>query len=107
SGSFNRIRYTGPAVSVPSPTTTALSFSAAPSPFETSTELSFALANAGTVRLSIYDVSGREVRMLMSGPVAAGPSHVRWDGADASGQLVPAGLYLARLDWSGGHEVAR
>jgi glucose/arabinose dehydrogenase len=107
SGSLNRIRYTGVTVDAPPTATAALSLSAAPSPFQTNTELSFALANAGPVRLSIYDVSGREVRNLMSRTAPAGATHVRWDGADASGQLVPAGVYLARLDRTGGHEVAR
>jgi hypothetical protein len=32
---------------------------------------------------------------------------VRWDGADANGQRVAAGVYLARLDRPGGREVAR
>jgi glucose/arabinose dehydrogenase len=106
-GTLNRIRYTGPQVDVPPSTPASLSLSAAPTPFRGETELSFALASAGSVRLAMYDITGREVRVLLSGTAPAGVSRVRWDGADASGQPVPAGIYLARLDRLDGHEVAR
>jgi hypothetical protein len=49
--------------------------------------------------LRVHDLSGREVRRFeMSG--TGGTEPVRWDGRDAAGREVPAGVYLVRL--SGG-----
>jgi hypothetical protein len=100
SGSLNRIRYTGPTVSVPPAPAASAAFTAAPSPFTALTDLSFTLPRPGRARLSIYDVSGREVRRLWEG-AAAGPVRVTWDGADGSGRVLPAGLYLGRVEGAG------
>jgi hypothetical protein len=56
-------------------------------------EIELALPRAASVRLSVYDVAGREVAMLRDGLVPAG--HNRWDfGRGAS--AVPSGIYFAR-----------
>ena len=56
----------------------------------------FALqAKAGEpVTISLLDASGRRVRELRASGVA-GSTRVRWDGCDALGHRVPAGLYFA------------
>jgi subtilisin family serine protease len=45
--------------------------------------------------IRVYDVAGRLLRTLPVGSDAGGV--VTWDGRDAGGDLVPAGLYFARL----------
>ena len=49
------------------------------------------------MRLTIYDVSGREVRVLEESRKPAGVYRVEWDGRDSSGRAVPSGVYLYRL----------
>jgi hypothetical protein len=44
--------------------------------------------------LAIHDASGRELRVL---PVGRGQTAVRWDGLDAAGRKVAAGVYPVRL----------
>lgn len=71
-----------------------------PNPFSRSTNVSFAVP-AGTprsVRVGIYDVSGRLVRQLENGVVAAGVHSRSWDGRDSSGNLVSAGVYMTRYE---------
>ena len=70
---------------------------AAPNPFNPRTEITFSLPAAGPVRLDIYDIRGRLVRVLEDGARAAGPHTVAWDGCDAAGQPAPSGTYLCRL----------
>jgi len=68
-----------------------------PNPFNPSTTLAFTLPAAGTVRLDVYDVTGRRVRRLLDGPAAAGRNEVVWDGRDDAGRALASGAYLARL----------
>jgi glucose/arabinose dehydrogenase len=107
SGSLNRIRYSGPAVSVPSAETGSLDLAAAPSPFTTSTDLSFTLARGGNVRLAVFDVGGREVTRLMDGAASAGRTRLTWNGTDGSGRSAAAGVYLARLESAEGSRTVR
>jgi flagellar hook assembly protein FlgD len=67
-------------------------------PFRERAELAFALPADGTARLTVFDVSGRRVRTLVDGSVAAGEHVVVWDGADARGRAVAAGSYFVRLE---------
>ncbi len=76
-----------------------LSFAGAvPNPIRERGQLRFALPRAGTVRLSLYDVSGRRMRELVNGNLSAGSHSVAWEGAaDRAG----AGVYWARLEFEG------
>jgi len=74
---------------------------AAPNPFNPQTQLSFDLAAEAEIDLAVYDLQGRRVRTLASGPRPAGTTSVTWTGADAGGRRVAAGLYLVRLKYVG------
>lgn len=81
----------------PAVRTLALSVTGA-NPFRASATLRFELPNAGDVRLSVYDASGRRVRTLAHGTQSAGPHVAIWDGLDDAGHTASAGLYWARLE---------
>lgn len=68
-----------------------------PNPGRGPAALTYTLPEAGDVRLAIVDVSGRTVRELENGPREAGLTSTSWDGRDAQGQRVAAGLYFATL----------
>lgn len=74
-----------------------------PSPARRSLTLRFALQRqTRTMRLTIYDVTGRRVRELASGARPAGEHAIAWDFRDESGQAVRAGFYFAHLEADGG-----
>ena len=64
-----------------------------PNPFAASTTLAFDLPTPADVTVSIYDVLGRRVETLLSGPMAAGTHHAAWAPAG-----LPSGLYVVRLE---------
>jgi Zinc carboxypeptidase/FlgD Ig-like domain len=68
-----------------------------PNPFVPGAACVLDLAVAGVARLDVVRVDGRIVRSLVDGPLVAGPHHVAWDGRDATGQRVAAGVYVIRL----------
>jgi flagellar hook assembly protein FlgD len=49
-------------------------------------------------RLAIYDVRGRQLRVLARGPHAPGAYLRTWDGRDTSGHAVARGVYIVRLE---------
>ncbi|MBD3390952.1 MAG: hypothetical protein GF418_02815 [Chitinivibrionales bacterium] len=80
-----------------------------PNPFAGATTIEFVIPyawnadgsrDAGSTRhasLVIYDLAGRQVADLMSGPLAVGMHRTVWDGTGSSGKPVPSGFYIARL----------
>ena len=77
-----------------------------PNPFNPWTTIRFHLAEAGPVRLTILDVSGRLLRDLIAAKMPAGSHEVSWDGQDDAGRAVASGVYLYRLE-SGSHASQR
>ena len=63
-----------------------------PNPFNPSTAISFQLPSARDVKLTVYDVSGREVAVLVDGYQPAGYHKVTFEAGD-----LPSGVYFARL----------
>ncbi|MFH1502753.1 MAG: M1 family aminopeptidase [Candidatus Eisenbacteria bacterium] len=59
--------------------------------------LSYSIPAAGHVDLRVYDVSGRLVRTLVNGGVAAGVHGVTWDGVSSDGARAASGVYFVRL----------
>jgi hypothetical protein len=72
-----------------------------PNPFGGETTLSFVMPASGRAELSVYDLAGRRVRTLMTGEVGPGNNQVTWDGTDASGRPLSAGVYFYRLETLG------
>ena len=72
-----------------------------PNPFTPSTTMRYSLPERSRVRLSVYDVAGREVAVLQDDVLAAGPHEVRWDGIDDEGRALAAGAYFVRLEAGG------
>ncbi len=72
-------------------------FNVYPNPFNPTTTISFDLPELLDVRLTIYDVKGREVLTLRSEEQLAGQYQVQWNGANESGNPVSTGVYFAHL----------
>lgn len=71
-------------------------------------DFAYALPGPGPATLTILDATGRRIRALALGPAAdAGPGSARWDGNDAAGHPVAAGVYFARLEFGDEHRTAR
>ena len=74
-----------------------------PNPFNPQTQIEFDLPASGAVTLTVFDVLGRQVRLLAEGGLSAGRHTVSWDGRGDDGNTVASGIYLYRLqasNWS-------
>ncbi len=74
---------------------------AQPNPFNPATKISFELAADAKVRLEIFDLRGRSVRLLLDEHRSAGAGYVEWDGRDESGRPLTSGVYLAKFSGRG------
>jgi flagellar hook assembly protein FlgD len=68
-----------------------------PNPFNPETQITFALPEASTVRLTVFDVLGREVAVLEDRILPAGYRTVRWNGRNSKGESVGSGVYFYRI----------
>ncbi len=78
-----------------------------PNPFSAETVISFSLPTAGRAVVRVYDMTGRVIRNLAEGEMAAASHSMVWDGRDDSGNPVGAGVYFCRLEASGQSAVQK
>ncbi len=69
-----------------------------PNPFNPETQIRLELPQAGEVKLTIFNITGVEIRRLHSGTLAAGYHTFSWDGRDARGLQVTSGIYFYRFE---------
>ena len=80
------------------PPVSASSLKAYPNPFNPRTTFSYELQAGSKVELTVYDLTGRLVRTLVTAEQhTAGSFQATWFGDDNSGRAVASGVYVARL----------
>ncbi|MDQ7065334.1 MAG: GDSL-type esterase/lipase family protein [candidate division KSB1 bacterium] len=97
-------------VTVSPPSTIAL-LPAYPNPFRpiggNRARIRLELPETMPVRVTVYDIRGRQVTRLAEGTRRAGLHEMSWDGRTANGQRLPNGQYFIRLEARGFHTVQR
>ncbi len=68
-----------------------------PNPFNPGTTIEYELPEPAPVKLVIYDLLGKPVRILQAGVQPAGSHRALWDGRDAMGLATGNGIYFYRL----------
>ena len=68
-----------------------------PNPFNPSTTIRFDMPTMSNVKIVLFDVQGREVAELVNKEFSAGQYQTIWNGQNAQGTAMPAGIYFARM----------
>ena len=68
-----------------------------PNPFNPVTVLQYDLPELSNVKLTIYDLAGRQVRSLLHETQAPGLKTIIWDARDGMGNKMGAGVYIYQL----------
>lgn len=75
--------------------------SAYPNPFEAAVQVRYGVpgsyGSSVPVSLKVFDVRGREVAALVSGPAGPGEKRASWDGTYSNGNDAPSGIYFLEL----------
>jgi|GEM_PF-3583325 len=66
-----------------------------PNPFNSTTTISFDLPEVSEIRLSLFDLNGKEIKLLTEGEFAAGHHGITLDATD-----LPTGIFFYRLEQS-------
>jgi hypothetical protein len=82
---------------IPIPTTYSLSQNY-PNPFNASTMIEYGLPSNSELNISIFDIRGRFVKEMHSGPQQAGYHAIQWNGLNDNGQGVASGVYFIVLN---------
>jgi hypothetical protein len=69
-----------------------------PNPFNAETTIGYEVPEVAKVRVVVYDLGGRQVRVLAEGYQEPGRREVAWDGQDGEGREVASGVYFYRLE---------
>lgn len=77
-------------------------FRVTPNPGPGARSFQFAMGRSGSVRLSVFDVSGRLVTKLVDGVMEAGEHSIAWRGTAERGSRIGNGVYFARLETDAG-----
>ncbi|MFN0149632.1 MAG: ice-binding family protein [bacterium] len=72
-----------------------------PNPFERSTTVLYALPEPSRVRISVYNVVGQEISVLVEGAFAAGRQSATWDVTRPPGDPLSNGVYFYRMEAQG------
>ena len=64
-----------------------------PNPFNGRTTIEYLIPSASNILFKIYDMSGKEIKILYNGYHNSGRATIIWDGKDKNSQLVASGIY--------------
>lgn len=79
----------------------------APNPFNPETKIAFELPRPGVVRLRIFDIAGRLVKVLLDGEAFGQGGHeVVWNGRDECERMMASGTYFYCFE-SGGYRETK
>ncbi|MBC8185698.1 VCBS repeat-containing protein [candidate division KSB1 bacterium] len=83
-------------VAVPSDFTVLKNY---PNPFNANTKIQFTVPSKESVQVSVINISGEIVRILLNKLVPAGAHQVFWNGKNDFGSEVASGTYICSVKW--------
>ncbi len=83
------------------------SLRAYPNPFSSELKISYKAEVASSLSISIFNLRGQQVCNLFEGNTNKGEMELSWDGKDASGARLPAGIYFIRAQNQAGSSTVK
>ncbi len=68
-----------------------------PNPFNPSTSIKFNIAREEIVIIKVYDILGKEVKILLDENMKSGKYQLTWDGTDNFGNRISSGTYFINM----------
>ncbi len=68
-----------------------------PNPFNPLTQIRYELSRSAHVKLTLFNITGQQIRVLVNKTMDAGSHIVQWDGLDEQGRHMPTGTYFYHI----------
>lgn len=68
-----------------------------PNPFNPVTNIKFELNKSETVSIKIYNILGKEIKLLVQEELPSGEYSILWSGKDDEGNSLPSGIYFIQM----------
>jgi len=68
-----------------------------PNPFNPNTTITYGIQKDSRVTISIYDIIGKFITTIFNTKQTQGWHSIVWDGTNANGTQVPAGIYISKI----------
>lgn len=72
-----------------------------PNPFNPNTTIFYDVSRESNVKISVFDLLGRNIVTLLDQVEPIGNRSINWDGRDYAGNLVNAGVYIYQIEAEG------
>ncbi len=72
-----------------------------PNPFNMSSQIKVISGFYSKLKVKVYNILGKEVRMLLDKELPAGEYNIEWDGKDSDGNILNSGVYFIRMESNG------
>jgi len=66
-------------------------------PFNPSTTIKFSVSNHSFVSIKVYNILGKEIKLLLEENLPTGEHSILWDGKDNEGSSLPSGIYFIQM----------
>jgi len=78
-----------------------------PNPFNNSTLITYQISKNSFVNLTVYNISGQQVAILVNENNATGKYSIRWNGIDGQGNNLSPGIYLCILKVNASYTIQK
>ena len=78
-----------------------------PNPFNSRTTIPVILTRPTEIQMTVFDMKGARVTDLVSGKLPAGLTNIIWDGTNAWGRQVGAGVYFYQLNMNSDQQTVK
>ncbi len=68
-----------------------------PNPFNPTTTISYEILKAGDINITVYNILGQTIKVLVNEYKEPGTYEITWDGKDRNGYPVASGIYFYRI----------
>jgi len=69
-----------------------------PNPFNSETVMEYFLPKESQVKITIYNLLGQRVKIILDQRESAGHKRVMWDGKNEKGEMLSSGIYFYRIE---------
>ena len=78
-----------------------------PNPYNSTINIKYDLQRPSNVKISIHDILGREIKILLNTKQLPGSKIIQWDSTNNRGDIVSAGVYLYSVEIDGLRDVRK